>query len=110
VGFIPCVAFAEGGDALEVCDDGQQIAEAPDAGLIDSLRGAAAFLPEPPERGRIGKIAGSDFGVGPAIEDFEQGLARGAAKVRGNVVAGDSVGAAGASKLMRWSHEHFQGK
>ena len=29
------VAFAEGDDVLEVVDDGQQVAEAPDAGLID---------------------------------------------------------------------------
>ncbi len=48
------VPFAEGDDFFEVVDDGEQIAEAPDAGLIDGHCGGAALLPEPAEGAGIG--------------------------------------------------------
>ena len=54
------VAFAEGDDALEVVDDGEEIAEAPDAGLVDGQGGGAALLPEPAERAGVGKTGGGD--------------------------------------------------
>ena len=51
------VAFAEGDDFFEVVDDGKQIAEAPDAGLIDRHRGGPALLPEPAESAGVGEAA-----------------------------------------------------
>ena len=51
------VAFAEGDDVFEVVDDGEQIAEAPDAGLIDRHGGGAALLPEPAEGAGVGEKA-----------------------------------------------------
>ena len=51
------VAFAEGDNFFEVVDDGEQIAEAPDAGLIDGHAGRAALLPEPAESAGVGEAA-----------------------------------------------------
>ena len=48
------VPLAEGGDFFEVGDDGEEIAEAPDAGLVDGLGGGTALLPEPAEGGGVG--------------------------------------------------------
>ena len=49
------VALAEGDDVVEVVDDGEQVAEAPDAALIDGHGGGAALLPEPAEGAGVGQ-------------------------------------------------------
>jgi hypothetical protein len=48
------VALAEGGHLVHVADDGQEVAEAPDAGLVDGLGGSSTLLPEPAESAGIG--------------------------------------------------------
>ncbi len=66
------VAFAQGDDIVEVVDDGKQVAEAPDAGLIDGHGGGAALLPEPAEGAGVGKLAESEAVVSP-LEIADQG-------------------------------------
>ena len=48
------VALAEGDDVVGL-DDGEQVAEAPDAALVDGQGGGAALLPEPAEGAGIGE-------------------------------------------------------
>ena len=63
------VAFAEGGDVFEVVDDGKQVAEAPDAGLVDRHGGRAALLPEPAEGAGVGKEALWAGGIAADVAD-----------------------------------------
>ena len=90
------VALAEGDDVVGVVDDGQQIAEAPDAGLVDGHGGGAALLPEPAEGAGIGAdcwrcaawitVGGID---GPGIDDVVEAVAFGAAKDAVDGIGGD---------------------
>lgn len=58
------VALAQGYDAL-VLDDGEEIAKAPDAGLVDGQGGGTALLPEPAQGTGIGQVAaGGNIGGG----------------------------------------------
>ena len=49
------VAFAESDDFFEIVDDWKQVAEAPDAGLVDRLAGRTTLLPEPAESAWVGQ-------------------------------------------------------
>jgi hypothetical protein len=95
------VAFAEGDDFFEVVDDGEQVAEAPDAGLVDGHCGGAALLPEPPESARIGEAAVRAGGsVGPWVQDLVEAAAEWATEVAADRVICDDGSAFGASKVM----------
>ncbi len=99
------VALAEGDDVLEVVDDGEEIAEAPDAGLVDGQGGGAALLPEPAEGAGVGEIAGVRGGVAvggrrPGVEDVVEAVAGGATKDAIEGIGGDDGTALGASKMM----------
>ena len=79
------VALAEGDGVLGVVDDGEQIAEAPDAGLVDGHGGGAALLPEPAEGAGVGEIAVGRRGVTvgdrrPGVDDVVEAVAGGATK------------------------------
>ena len=100
------VALAEGDDVVGVFDDGQEIAEAPYAGLVDGQGGGAAFLPEPAEGAGVGEIAGVRGGIAigrrrPGIEDVVEAVAGGAAEDAIEGIGGDDGTALGASKMMR---------
>ncbi len=74
------VALAEGDDVVGVVDDGEQVAEAPDAGLVDGHGGGAALLPEPAEGTGVGEIAGVRGGVTvggrrPGVDDVVEAVA-----------------------------------
>ena len=59
------VALAEGDDVVKVFDDGEEIAEAPNAALVDGHGGGATLLPEPAESAGVRQIAlGSGGGRG----------------------------------------------
>ena len=51
------VAFAKGDDFFEIVDDGEQVAEAPDTGLVDRHARRPALLPEPAESAGVGEAA-----------------------------------------------------
>ena len=79
------VALTEGYDIVGVVDDRQQIAEAPDAGLIDGHGGGATLLPEPTKGAGVGQIA---VGCGsvpvgdrrPGVDNVVEAVTFGAAK------------------------------
>ena len=91
------VAFAQGGDLLEVADDRKEIAEPPDSGLVDGLGRGATFLPEPTEGRGVRQVLGGCRSVAPRIDDFEERPADCTAEIRRNLVAVDAGGAADAS-------------
>jgi hypothetical protein len=108
------IAFAESDDFLEVIDDGKEVAEAPDAGLVDRHAGGAALLPEPAKGAGVGEEAvGIGGGAGcsgrldvrPGVDDFVEAIAPRAAKVAADLVLCDDGGAFCASKVVcRYVH------
>ena len=101
------VAFAEGDDVFEVVDDGKQVAETPDAGLVDREAGGAALLPEPAEGAGVGQatvgVVRGVWGmldVRPGVNHLVEALALRAAKVAADVIFRDDGGAFSASKVM----------
>ena len=50
------IALAQRHHIAKAVQDGQQLAEAPDAGVIDLLGGAAPLPPEPLQRARVGPV------------------------------------------------------
>ena len=74
------VALAQSDRVAKTVENGQQFAEAPDAGVVQRLRGAAALAPEPFERAGIGPVMA--LSLAPAgILHFKEVAALGAAKV-----------------------------
>jgi hypothetical protein len=99
------VALAKRDDVIEVVDDGEKVAEAPDSGLIDRERGGATLLPEPAESARVGKlrVGGWSIAIGqrrPGIDDVIEAIAGGAAEYAIHSAAGDPGAALYASELM----------
>jgi hypothetical protein len=93
------IAFAQGDSVAEVLEDGQEFAEAPDAGVVKRLGGASALAPEPFECARVGAVAA--FALAPAgIFDFKEIAALGAAKVGTRFGAGHTVAASKAAELV----------
>jgi hypothetical protein len=108
------VAFAEGDYFFEVVDDGQKIAKAPDARLVDGHCGRAALLPEPAEGAGVGEQAvrvgrstrsGRGFSIRPCVDDLVKTVALRAAEVAADLILCDDGGAFCASKVMcRYFH------
>ena len=99
------VALAQGDGIAKAVQDGKQLAEAPDAGVVECLGGTFSFAPEPLERAGIGPVGigrTRAFGPGPAwILDLEEIAAFGAAEVRARGGAGDARTAAETAQLMQ---------
>ena len=75
------VALAEGHGVAKAVQNGQQFAEAPYAGVVQGLGGAAALAPQPLERARVGAVGA--LALAPAgILHFKEIPAGGAAEVR----------------------------
>ena len=99
------VAFAEGDDVFEVVHDGEEVAEAPDARLIDGHSGGAAFLPEPAKSAGVGEpgVGGRGVAVGdgrPGVDHVVEAVTDGAAKYAVYGGAGNPCAALCASELM----------
>ena len=82
------IALAKSDGVAETFEDRQELAEAPDAGVVESLGGAAALSPQPLQGTGIGPVV--SLSLAPAwILDFKQITAQRAAEVRPGLSAHD---------------------
>ena len=80
------VAFAQGDGVAKAIQNGQQLAETPDAGVVERLGRAAPLAPEPLERAGIGAVRSPT--LAPAgIFNLEKLAANGATEVGQRVSA-----------------------
>ena len=94
------IALAQGDGVAEAVQNRQQLAEAPDAGVVQRLRGAAPLAPQPLERARVGPVVA--LALAPAgILHFKQVAADGAAEVRLGFRARDPRPASKTAQLMQ---------
>ncbi len=92
------IALPQGDDVCLVAQDGEQIAEAPDAALVLELGRSAAFLPEPAKRAGVGKITfcgSACLNTPGGVFNLEQFIAVSAAEVLLQLVEPDHARASG---------------
>ncbi len=85
-----------------VVEEGQQLAEAPDAGLVDRERAVAALCPQVAEGAGVGLVDWTEVGarVTPRVFDLVELAGVGVTKIAGNGIGRDTLAVRDASEAV----------